>query len=154
MSHVSTIDLEIKDLGALKAACGRLGYQWKEGQKTYRWYGRWIGDYPMPQGFKMEDLGHCEHAISVPGASYEIGVVTKNGKTTLLWDFFSSGGLQGVIGENGGKLKQAYATEATRRAARRAGYQVTEKRTLLDRLRGTFGMQQVDGIRLTLRRGV
>jgi hypothetical protein len=153
MSHVTTIDLEIKDLGALKTACERLGYQWMEGQTTYRWYGHWVGDYPMPQGFNKLDLGKCDHAIKVPGADYEIGIVTRNGKTTLLWDFFSSGGLQEVIGKNGGKLKQAYATEATKRAARRAGYQVTEKRTLLDRLRGSFGMQQVDGVRLTLRRG-
>lgn len=126
MSHVATIDLEIKDLGALKAACERLGYQWKEGQKNYKWYGRWVGDYPMPQGFKVKELGHCEHAISVPGASYEIGVVTRNGKTTLLWDFYYSGGLEKVVGKGGGKLKQAYAVAATARAARKAGYSCYE----------------------------
>jgi hypothetical protein len=153
MSHVTTIDLEIKDLSALKAACERLGYLWLEGQKNYRWYGRYMGNYAMPEGMTVADLGKCEHAISVPGASYEIGVVTRNGKTTLLWDFWSSGGLERIVGKGGCKLKQAYAVEATRRAARRAGYQVTEKRTLLDRFRGAMGMKQVDGIRLTLRRG-
>ena len=152
MSHVNAIDLEIKDLGALKAACERLGYEWKEGQTTYRWFGRWVGDYPMPEGFKVEDLGKCNHAISVPGASYEIGVVTRNGKTTLLWDFWQSGGLEKVVGKGGGKLKQAYSVEVTKRTAHKAGYKVKEKRTLMDRFRGALGMQQVEGIRLTLRR--
>jgi hypothetical protein len=70
-----------------------------------------------------------------------------------MWDFYSSGGLERIVGKGGGKLKQAYAAEATKRAARRSGYQVSEKRTLLDRFRGALGMKQVDGVRLTLRRG-
>ncbi len=36
MSHVSKIELEIKDLEALKAACQRLGVKFREGQKTRR----------------------------------------------------------------------------------------------------------------------
>ena len=152
MSHVSAIELEIKDMDALKAACERLGLKWMEGKTTYRWYGQFMGDYPLPEGFKAEDLGKCTHAISVPGASYEIGVVTRNGKTTLLWDFWSSGGLEKILGKGGGKLKQAYTIETAKRAAKKAGYRVQEKRTLMDRFRGALGMQQVDGIRLTLRR--
>ena len=152
MSHVSAIELEIKDMDALKAACERLGLNFLEGKTTYRWFGTWMGDYPLPEGFTREDLGKCSHAISVPGAAYEIGVVTRNGKTTLLWDFWSSGGLERVLGRGGGKLKQAYAVEAATRAAKKGGYRVQEKRTLMDRFRGALGMQQVDGIRLTLRR--
>src|SRR5271157_5509510 len=147
MSHVTTIDLQIKDLEALKAACARLGYEFKEGQTTYRWWGHWGGDFPLPQGFK-EDLGKCTHAIRVPGASYEIGVVIREGNINLLWDFYPSGGLERQVGKNGAKLKQAYAIEATRKAAKKAGYKVTEKKTLLDRVRGTLGMKQVDGVRL------
>jgi hypothetical protein len=152
MSHVSAIELEIKDLDALKAACERLGLKWQEGKTTYRWFGTWMGDYPMPEGFTVEDLGKCNHAISVPKAAYEIGVVIRNVKTTLLWDFWESGGLEKVLGKRGGKLKQAYAVETAKRAAKKAGYRVQEKRTLMDRFRGALGMQQVDGIRLTLRR--
>ena len=152
MSHVSAIELEIKDMDALKAACERLGLNFLEGKTTYRWFGTWMGDYPLPEGFTREDLGKCSHAIRVPGAAYEIGVVTRNGKTTLLWDFWSSGGLERVLGRGGGKLKQAYAVEAATRAAKKGGYRVQEKRTLMDRFRGALGMQQVDGIRLTLRR--
>jgi len=153
MSHVSEIELKIKSLDALKAACARLGLQFVEGKKTYKWWGHWVGDYPLPAGFKVEDLGKCTHAIRVPGATFEIGVVERNGEHILMWDFYQSGGLEKVLGKGGGKLKQAYTVEQSKTVARRAGYRVSEKRTLMDRLRGAVGMQQVDGIRLTLRRG-
>ncbi len=152
MSHVSQIELKIKSLDALKAACKRLGLEWMEGQRTYRWYGSWVGDTPLPEGVKVEDLGKCTHAIRVPGASYEIGVVEKQGEYILMWDFWKYGGLERVLGQGGGKLKQAYSVEQTKAVARRAGYQVKEKRTMMDRIRGALGMQQVEGVRLTLRR--
>jgi hypothetical protein len=122
MSHVTPINLEIKDLEALKMACERLGLTWMEGQKTYRWYGRFVGDYPMPEGFTVKDLGKCSHAIRVPGASYEIGVVERNGENILMWDFYYSGGLEKVLGQGGYKLKQAYSIEAAKLQAFRDGY--------------------------------
>ncbi len=152
MSHISEIELKIKSLDALKAACARLGLEFIQGQTTYKWYGHWVGDTPLPEGVKIEDLGTCHHAIRVPGATYEIGVVEKQGEYILMWDFWQSGGLERVLGPGGGKLKQAYSVEQTKAVARRAGYKVTEKRTLMDRLRGALGMQQVEGVRLTLRR--
>jgi len=152
MSHVTQIDLRIKSLEALKAACSRLGLEFVTGQKTYKWYGRFMGDYQLPEWLKVEDLGKCQHAIRVPGASYEIGIVEREGEYKLLWDFWGSGGLERVLGKGGGKLKQAYTVEQAKATARRAGYQVREKRTVMDRIRGAMGRQQVDGIRLTLRR--
>lgn len=152
MSHVSEIELKIKSLDALKSACARLGLEFIQGQTTYKWYGHWVGDYPLPSWLKVEDLGKCEHAIRVPGASYEIGIIEREGEIKLLWDFWGSGGLERVLGKEGGRLKQAYTVEQAKAVARRAGYRVKEKRTLMDRLRGTVGMKQVDGIRLTLRR--
>ena len=62
-----------------------------------------------------------------------------------------SGGLENVLGKGGGKLKQATRVEQTRLWHAAPGIRVREKRTLMDRLRGTLGMQQVDGIRLTLK---
>jgi hypothetical protein len=131
MSHVAKIAIEIKDLDALQAACARIGCELINGKTTYRWFGRHVGDYPLPEGFAATDLGQCEHAIRVPDASYEIGVVRRrDGKSgyTLLWDFFSSGGLDRnkAIGPNAGRLVQAYGVESAKRAARRAGYSVTE----------------------------
>lgn len=127
ISHVAKISLEIQSLDALKAACKRLGLEWKENQKTYAWYGRHVGDYPIPEGFTTQDMGKCDHAIRVPGASYEVGVVKKQGKYALLWDFYHAGGLQRVLGKDGGKLKQAYAVSQTILTAKKNGYQVKEK---------------------------
>lgn len=45
MSHVVKIDVEIKNIKALKKACENLGLQFNEGQKEYKWYGRHVGDY-------------------------------------------------------------------------------------------------------------
>lgn len=140
MSHVSQIDIEIKDLTALQAACARLGLIWKANQSSYKWYGRWVGDYPLPENVKVKDLGKCLHAIEVPGARYEVGVTEVNGKLTLLWDFYSSGGLEQILGNNGGKLIQAYAVEATKAQARRAGMRAYEQ------------VEQDGTIRLELRR--
>lgn len=114
MSHVTVIDIEIKDLAALRKACADLGLEFREGQTTFKWYGRQMGDYPIPDGYTKADMGKCEHAIGIPNNkdAYEVGVV-KNRKTGgwhLMWDFFAGGkGLQAAVGNNCGKLTQEYA---------------------------------------------
>jgi hypothetical protein len=131
MSHLVTIDLEIKSLDRLKAAAEQLGLEFAANQKTYRWFGRTVGDYPLPKGFAAADLGKCEHALRVKGkpGAYEIGVTSRrDGRPgfTLLWDFWQGGyGLQDCVGENANKLKQAYATEHAKRYWARKGYRVT-----------------------------
>ena len=44
MSHVAIIEAEITSLADLKTAAERIGCELVEGQKTYRWYGRHVGD--------------------------------------------------------------------------------------------------------------
>ena len=127
MSHVAKIELEIQDLETLKLACQRLNLEFVENQLTYRWYGRYVGDAPLPEGFTVEDLGKCQHAIRVPNASYEIGVVQRQGKYQLLWDNWQSGGLERVLGSGAGRLKQAYAIERVAKEARLKGYRLCEK---------------------------
>lgn len=129
MSHLARIELEINDLETLKTACERLGLEFKEGQKTYKWYGTWIGDTPLPEGMPLDQLGKCDHAISVPGAQYEIGIVKRDGKYILLWDFWYRGGLEEKIGKNGGRIKQAYTIERVRKEARSKGHRITEHKT-------------------------
>lgn len=129
MSHVTKIEIEIRDLEALAAACTRIGCTFVPGQGFYAWYGTSVGDTPLPEGFAEEDLGKCEHAIRVPRASYEIGVVSRrDGQPgyALLWDSWSAGGLEHELGKGARKLVQAYGVEAATRAARRQGYSVTE----------------------------
>jgi len=129
MSHLTKIELEINDLNALKNTCNRLGFKFLENQKTYKWFGKFMGDSPLPEGLSISDLGKCHHAISAPNCSYEIGVVKQGNKFVLLWDYWHSGGLDKKIGTNGGKLKQAYTIEKAKWEATKKGYSCTEHKT-------------------------
>ena len=117
MSHVAKIEIEIKDLSALKAACVRLGLEFVCDQQEFVYFGG--------------NKGKCGHVIKVPGAHYEIGVARKAGGSgfELLWDPYFAGGLQKVLGAGAGKLKQAYAACKTVMEARRKGYLVNEQVT-------------------------
>ncbi len=105
MSHVISSDLQILSLDALEVACGHLGLELVRNQETYRWYGEFVGDYPLPEGFEEDDLGKCAHAIRIPGdeQAYEIGVVeSRTGEGyVLMWDFFSGG--YGMMEKVGGE---------------------------------------------------
>ena len=114
MSHVTVIDVQIKDLEALKIACKKCGLEFRENKKTYNWYGRHVGDYPLPEGFTKKDLGKCDHAIGVPGKdnAYEIGVVKQDNNYTMLWDFWNGGyGLEALAGKDCENVTNAYTTE-------------------------------------------
>ena len=125
--HVSSIKLQVKSLDALKLACHRLGLEFRENQKTYRWFGRYAGDSPIPEGFTQEDLGKCDHAIRVPDAIYEIGLVFKDGAWRLMWDSWQTGGLEAALGKDCNKLRQAYGIEAAKLEAQRQGYSIWEE---------------------------
>lgn len=138
MSHISKVEVEIQSLDELNEACEQLGIRFVRGQKTYKWYGRYMNDYPLPEGVKPQDLGKCDHAIQVPGCAYEIGLIENAGKKfTLIWDFWNSGGLEQKLGKGIGKLKQAYATVRIKNEAEIRGHQVTQ-------------IQRKKGIRLVL----
>jgi hypothetical protein len=130
MSHIAKINLEVKDLDCLKKSCKELGLQFIEGQKDYKWFGRFVGDSPMPKGLTAEQLGHCDHAIAVPGASYQVGVIkNKNSNSfTLHCDEWSAGGLPRVLGKGAGKLKQEYTRQVTLKAAKMKHLSVKEER--------------------------
>ena len=132
MSHVATVEVHIKDLEALKAACKVLGLEFVEGQQTFKWYGRHVGDYPLPEGFTQSDMGQCEHAIRLPNnnRAYEVGVVKRrDGKPgyTLMYDFWAGGyGLEEAIGKQAGRLRQQYSAQVATKQARKQGYRVTQ----------------------------
>jgi hypothetical protein len=131
MSHVVTIQTEIKSLEALQRACQRMGWLLKPDQKTFAWYGRWVKDYheadaAYRNGIKPEDYGKCDMAIEVPGAKYEIGLLEREGKFIPVWDGWGPGGLEHLSQEGMGGFLQAYATEAARLEAIRQGFTVTE----------------------------
>lgn len=126
-SHIVKIATVIKSLDALKAAAAALGLEFRQGQQTYRWYGRSVGDYPLPDGIDSKQLGRCDHAIGIPGdhKAYEVGVVKMpNGTYSLLWDFWNGGyGLESAIGKDGGMLTSEYNLQAAIEAANSLGWQ-------------------------------
>jgi hypothetical protein len=130
MSHVVSIKTKLTDLDAIKATCKELGLIFKQGQKTYAWYGRTMGDYPLPAGFTAADLGQCEHAIQVPGAEYEIGLArAKDGNGfVMLFDFWGTNKgepiLKAIGGQNAGKFLQSYGLNKAEREAKKLGHSV------------------------------
>jgi len=119
MSHVSVVELEVKDLAALKEACEAIGLEFVEGQTSFKWYGRWMNDYDAHdaayrRGIDPKNYGRCKHAIRIPGDSkaYEVGVVAKQDGSgyELCWDSWSGGfGLQAYVGKDCENLKHEYA---------------------------------------------
>ena len=136
MSHVAVIKTNIKSLKSMKAACKRLGLIFIENQTTYKWFNRHVGDYPIPDGMTVNDMGKCLHAIKVPGADYEVGIIKdpKNKKNyKLIWDFWDSK-LPKYLGKDAWKLTQAYEVEHAKYTAKLQGKIVKEK-IMNDRIR-------------------
>lgn len=134
MSHVTSIDLHVKDLDILARSVQPLGCELLRDVTTYKWYGRHVGDYPLPTGFTKEDMGKCDHVIRVKGAdarTYEVGVVKRrDGKPgyTLLWDFYAGGyGLQEKVGKDAVNIRKQYAAQVAASTMRKQGYSVAVK---------------------------
>lgn len=148
MSHVVEIKTEMRDLNAITAACKRLGWTLKENQTSYRWFGQWMDDSPVPRHMFADEaeyqrvikmsktdrsdymtklLGKCDHAISVPGCRYEIGLIKRGNNYQPAWDWYYQGGLKEHMKEDGGPLLQAYAIEMATMTAKQQGYHVAEQ---------------------------
>lgn len=114
MSHVISIQTRYRSLDLLEKACRALGWELRRGQLTFNWYGSGVGDYHAEnaayrQGVDPSQYGKCSHAIKVPGASYEIGVVQDGQEWRLLYDSWYSGGL--LFLETADPLPQEYARQ-------------------------------------------
>lgn len=139
----------IKNLDDLELAAARLGGTLKRGQTSIRWYGHFVDDsktwrefftpeeaarvdaLPREQRKSLinKEMSRADHAIVFKGASYDVGVMQeKDGTFRLRWDQYAGGGgLNTLIGNDGGKFSQAYAIEAAKRAARRKGFSIREE---------------------------
>lgn len=135
MSHVSAIKTEVRDLGALKAACQDLGLTFLENQTTFKWFGRWVNDYDADDsaykhGIDPKDYGKCHHAIRVPGSSYEIGLVhnpATNGYK-IVYDFYGPGRIiKEKLGAGCEKLVQHYGVNLAEQMAKRKGLMTGRK---------------------------
>ena len=65
MPNIFALELRLYDLGALNSACRRLHWEFRAGQRTYRWFGRPLPDRSPPRGLAPHEVGRCEHAIAV-----------------------------------------------------------------------------------------
>lgn len=109
MSHMSKIgEIKVRNIEALKSACGKMGLEFREGQKTARYHG---------------SESRCSHAIRVPGCSNEIGVVEgQKGEFHFECDFWNEGRkLAEKCGKDLGLLSQQYNMEVARATLRMKG---------------------------------
>lgn len=116
MSHVASQETKpgepmFADLEALKLAAEMCGCEVVK-QKTYHWYMRHVGDYPVPKGMKVADLGkNAEYVVRIKpenykkfgvGNPYELGLVAdpnNPGCLTPVYDFYMGGnGLDKAVG--------------------------------------------------------
>ena len=105
MSHFTDIDIEIRDIEALRKACADLGLSVLE-QATARGYG--------------ENLIRGEYVIRLQGP-YDIAVNrADDGRWTLAADLWR-GHVEREVGRSFGRLKQAYGVQRTLKEARRLG---------------------------------
>lgn len=157
MSHVASQETKpgepmFADLEALKLAAEMIGCEVVK-QKTYNWYNRHVGDYPLPKGMKADELGkNAEYVIRIKkdqyaklglaaGATpYELGLVpdpNNPGCYVPIYDFWQQGyGLEKAIGSPlfkdtdkvvqmlCPKLKQHYDMACDALAAKQAGDQI------------------------------
>jgi hypothetical protein len=128
MSHISKVEVEVRDLAAVEAMCAHLGWTLVRDQKTYRWFGRFMYDTPLPPGLKVEDLGKCTHAIKVPGCNYEIGLVATQTGYRVIFDYYEPELTKALGGREAPLLKREYAIAAVRRQAQKMGKQAVVTR--------------------------
>lgn len=133
MSHVvAHPEICFTDFDALASACEELGLEFRQGQKTWKYWGSWANDYHQADaaykhGIKPEDYGKGVHAIAVKGDStaYEIGLVpSKDGNGFIpVYDFYGSYGkkIQDKAGKDLEKLRGKYAEHGIRATAQREG---------------------------------
>ncbi len=112
MSHLAKIQLQIKDLQALRLAASARGLELVEGAQSFKWY---------------QGQGKCDHKlrqVNKPGG-YEIGLVkSEDGPGfELLWDDFDQS-LKAAAGVGGGALKQEYGAAVATRYYESEGFTV------------------------------
>jgi hypothetical protein len=130
MSHITEMDLVIEDEGCLRAAALEIGLEVRE-KKTYRWFGRYVGDSTLPEGIDVGQLGTCEFALGIPGddKAYEVGVVKRRDGQgyTLLYDYWGPGRkIEEVLGgRSGDRIRQEYAVQVGIKDFKRQGLRVS-----------------------------
>jgi hypothetical protein len=121
--HVVLVRACIRNIDVLERAVKRLGGALHRNKTTFNWWGRWVDDYhendaAYNHGVRPEEYGKCDHCISFPDCTYEIGLVRQGEGYSLVFDFIQSKLRDRIGGKEAGKLLQAYAVEAAIEQAR------------------------------------
>ena len=122
MSHFATIQTQIKDIVALKAACNELGVSVLENTEA--------------RGYSTNNQ-HGDYVIRLQGP-YDIAVNLQPDKTYGFTTDWYAGHVEKEVGKNFGKLIQLYGVHKAMLEAKRKGYSVMRK------------IQADGGIKLTL----
>lgn len=122
MSHITQIDLRIRDLDALEEACEKLGLELQRDKRTFAWWGRFENDSRQYGEMTPEKMGTCEHAIKIKGTlphngsdsscAWEIGVTRADDGDgfRLHYDQFAGGhGLTAIVEHDSNALRREYA---------------------------------------------
>ena len=137
MSHVTATLCPITDIDCLKRVVAKTGLKWMEGQETYTFFGRFLDDWgkgnehrtARARGVDPSQYGKCEHAIRVPGGSYEIGVTKRQDGEgySLVWDVWRGDHINKAIGKDGEILMASYNEEYISSYAQANGYMLQEE---------------------------
>lgn len=120
MSHVVKLNLEIKNIKAAKRACAKLGLNFVEDKKTFRYYG--------------SSQSKCDHAITGGSMQNEVGLVKEGNSYSLRWDPGYGGVSEALGGRNAEGFRREYAAAAATLQAESEGMYVTR----YDRQDGTI----------------
>ena len=120
MSHICTVQCEIKDLAAAEEAAKALGCTVEHGTKP-RYYGTQF------QGGGGESKP-CDLVVKLPG-KYDLGIFKKDDGTysfmcdneLLSGSFGRNDAGRTLMGENAGRFRQEYAAAVAMKAARKKG---------------------------------
>jgi len=110
MSHFTTIETEVRDIEALRDACGELGLELLQNTEA--------------RGYGQRKL-RADHVIRLKGP-YDVAVQRNNGSHSLTTDWWD-GHVAKEVGENFGSLLQLYATHKVIREARKRGHRITRR---------------------------
>jgi len=114
MSHMVVMSMpEITDLKVLEKACKRIGLKLDLNKKQAKYYA----------GQNLQ----CDAVISSNESTYEIAVLKKGNNYEIQADLYDSR-LREIVGNNAGKLSQAYQIEMHRKIAREKGYEIIGER--------------------------
>lgn len=143
MSHVTDVKMKVRSLDMLEEACEHLGLELRRGQKTYAWWGSYLGDSRDYGEHQPKDMGKCEHAIRIKGdqpkngsgGPWEIGVIkaADGDGYKLFYDKFGAAGqrLTEKVGQEVNHLRREYsaATSTVRARAKlvKKGWKITRE---------------------------